>query len=328
MPKRTLTLVTLPTELIVLIFVHSSNPALVLTCRTLNQTLAPLTRSIATRIDFLFIRYRHNYIKAVIKGLRWSFFDLELLTALDRLYKKERQRVAEVSTKKTQLAIAIGASKPSPQPLQEHSIPPLNTSSTIASNPSTREAPESDRPKKKRKKYQVNQNLPETVAVTNVAQDGARSLNDPSLLASTTDTTSISKTEAGDSIDERIPLPLEFPIPRGLFKSENHQPLIRELLSRGGSPSYPSGYPLVRACQRGDVDMVKLLLFHGARPEVKALRWACVEEHNEVLDIFLEIGVMPDQECLKRCVEMGKFKMTNRLLELGVVPDMKTLMCI
>ncbi|KAG0255333.1 hypothetical protein BG011_005196 [Mortierella polycephala] len=234
----------------------------------------------------------YNYIKAVIKGLRWSFFDIELLAALDRLYRNERQRLAEVSTKKAQLTIAISASKPSPQPLLEPSISPLNTSSTTTSNPSTREAPESDRPKKKRKKYQVNQDLLETVTTTNVTKDGTQTLNVASLLAATIDTTSISKTEAGNNM----------------------------LLSRGGSPSYPSGYPLVRACQRGDIDMVRLLLSHGAPPEVKALRWACVEEHDEVLDIFLEVGVKPDQECLKRCVEMGKFKMTNRLLELGVYP--------
>lgn len=115
-------------------------------------------------------------------------------------------------------------------------------------------------------------------------------------------------------------------MPRRLFKSSDHLQLINTLLARGASPSHPSHYPLVRASQRGDVEMVKTLFAFGAPPEMKALRLACVEEKDEVLDLFLERGVQPDKQCLSLCVEKGKIRMIDRLLELGVVPDLKTVL--
>ncbi|KAF9433270.1 receptor accessory protein 4 [Entomortierella beljakovae] len=113
-------------------------------------------------------------------------------------------------------------------------------------------------------------------------------------------------------------------MPRGLFRSNKYMPLIRVLLSRGASPTYRSHYPLVRASQRGDTDMVRLLVEYGAPLDITALRWACVEEKDEVIDIFLEKGVKPDGQCLSWCVEKGKTRMVDKLLKLGVVPDLKT----
>ncbi|KAG0100588.1 hypothetical protein BGZ93_010181 [Podila epicladia] len=315
------TLLTLPTELISRIFTLSSNPSLVLTCRVLNQTLAPLSRSVYTRIEFLLYRYRNNYIKAVVKGLRWSFFDLNLLQGLDRIYARERARIRDVHIRESLNTFAISQySNSSSQnssvvstPLMP-SVPPspspstASTASIAHSNPGDA----SDRPKKKRRKYQ----LPE---------ESETAVNDQLLMDGISTSTDASGPTSSASTD-LIPLPKDFSMPRRLFKFHKHLELIETLIARGASPSQPSSYPLVRASQRGDVEMVKLLLVNGAPPDQKALRWACVEEHDAVLDLFVEMGVMPDETCLDWCVEKGKTRMIDRLLKLGVVPNLKTVL--
>ncbi|KAG0014786.1 hypothetical protein BGZ80_010232 [Entomortierella chlamydospora] len=308
MPKTNATLTTLPHEIISRIFTLSSNPALVITCRELNRTLAPLSKSIATRIEFLLVRYRGNYVKAVVKGLRWTFFDLGLLNALDRIYRNERLRILETAARQSLISgtqSLNGVSQSSPQQLQ-----PIGAATTPESN--------KEPPKKKRKKYHLNVSFPQSP----VAHDTSARL---AIDAGHTDIP-VGETVASNSYNQEIPLPKGFPLPRRLFKSSDFIPLIQVLLSRGASPSYPSHYPLVRASQRGDVDMVRLLFEHGAPPEMKALRWACVEEMDDVLDVFLEKGIKPDGQCLSWCVEKGKTKMIDRLLKLGVVPDLKTVL--
>ncbi|KAF9124635.1 receptor accessory protein 4 [Mortierella sp. 14UC] len=307
MPKSPApSLQTLPTELIINIFILSSNPALALTSRSLSYSLAPLAKSNSTRTRFLLTRYRHNYVKAVVKGLRWAFFDIDLLNALDHVYARDLSRVAEEAARQELLlhshqdaiespvrfhAWEISTASPIGQLADSASISSSGSPTPTAPTPSKRAAPieaEDSSNKKRRRKY-------------------------PLPLPAVTDTPS-----------SLIPLPKDFPIPRRLFKSHNYIPLLRALLSRGGSPSHTSHYPLVRACQRGDVEMVKMLLSFGAPAEMKALRWACVEEHNDIVDVFLEYGVKPDDQCLSWCVEKGKSKMIDRLLKLGVVPNLKT----
>ncbi|KAG0362265.1 hypothetical protein BG005_006251 [Podila minutissima] len=315
------TLLTLPTELISRVFTLSSNPSLVLTCRVLNQTLAPLSKSVYTRIEFLLYRYRNNYIKAVVKGLRWSFFDLDLLQGLDRIYARERARARDAHIRESLNTFAIAQySNSSSQnssvvstPLMS-SVPPspspstTSTASIAHSNPGD----SSDRPKKKRRKYQLPE-ASETAVNDQLLMDGISASTDASGSTSSANT-------------DLIPLPKDFSMPRRLFKSHKHFMLIENLIARGASPSQPSNYPLVRASQRGDVEMVKLLLVNGAPPDQKALRWACVEEQDAVLDLFVEMGVMPDETCLDWCVEKGKTRMIDRLLKLGVVPNLKTVL--
>ncbi|KAF9358543.1 hypothetical protein BGX26_001487 [Mortierella sp. AD094] len=310
MPGPNASLTTLPHEIVSRIFTLSSNPALVITCRELNQTLAPLSKSIATRIEFLLLRYRGNYIKAVIKGLRWTFFDLGLLNALDRIYRNERLRILKTAARQPLIAGAKslnGVPQSSPQQLQ-----PPGAAATSD--------PNKEPPKKKRKKYHLL--APESSLQSPIADDTSICLTTD---ARHTDLPA-GETVASSSYNQEIPLPKDFPLPRRLFKSSDFMPLIQVLLSRGASPSYPSHYPLVRASQRGDADMVRLLFEYGAPPEMKALRWACVEEMNDVLDVFLEKGIKPDEQCLSWCVEKGKTKMIDRLLKLGVVPDLKTVL--
>ncbi|KAG0369992.1 hypothetical protein BGZ54_008177 [Gamsiella multidivaricata] len=238
----------------------------------------------------------NNYVKAVVKGLRWVFFDLELLNALDRVYRRD-------------IAQKQGSAR-------EERRPKVLSSSELSLNPSriapvTSTSGSTEPPRKKRKKYQV---LPpsSTPSQSNDNKDVDFSVDD---------------VNTGRLQEEAvIPIPKDFPMPRWLFKSGENIPLVRALLARGASPYQPSHYPLVRASQRGDVEMVKMLLAAGAPPEMKALRWACVEEQNEVLDVFLERGIKPDGQCLSWCVEKGKTRMIDRLLKLGVVPDLKTVL--
>ncbi|KAI8596027.1 hypothetical protein EDD21DRAFT_18345 [Dissophora ornata] len=315
MSRPAASLTTLPPEIVSAIFTLSSNPSLVLTCRDLNQILAPLSKSLATRIDFLLVRYRHNYVKAVVKGLRWSFFDLELLHALDRVYRREWSRTADrtqQAARQSGSAALLSSSLSFLQPYQDTSMTPSTNSPVSSTSTTPSESGSIEPPRKKRKKYQ--QSEPD-LAVRNV-------VNKADLSSSTT-----LDIHTPSNIDDiRIPLPKDFAMPRRLFKSSQHIPLIRILLSRGASPSHPSSYPLKRASHRGDVDMVRLLLSSGAPLEIEALRWACVEERDEVLDIFLEHGVKPDGTCLRLCVEKGRSKMIDRLLTLGVVPDLKTVL--
>ncbi|KAF9422896.1 hypothetical protein BGZ94_008461 [Podila epigama] len=322
-PSPPTTVLTLPSELITRIFTLSSNPALVLTCKELHRTLAPLSKSISTRIEFLLTRYRQNYIKAVVKGLRWSFFDQELLHSLDRIYARERARNTESLAKESLNSDAIDQLThhnfgllPSIDPTSDlTSISPSTTQKRVATSiDGSISAQDSiERPKKRRKKYQIQDvDKPSTTDQNGTPKD-----------ASDASSTSTVKYQS-----HQIPLPSNFALPRRLFKSKHHLELIKELLSRGGSPSQPSGYPLIRAAQRGDVEMVKVLLAHGAPPDQKALRWACVQEWNTILDVFLELGVRPDGTCLAWCVEKGKTAMVDRLLRLGVVPDLKTVLLL
>ncbi|KAF9082050.1 hypothetical protein BGX23_000172 [Mortierella sp. AD031] len=321
-------LLTLPTELILNIFILSSNPALVLTCRALNYTIAPHSKSNSTRTSFLLGRYRNNYVKAVVKGLRWSFFDLDVLNALDQIYARDLSRIAEENSSQDLLLshsyhpAAVGSATrfhawetvASPSPIGEISDVSVSSPSTPTVTPEKRplrgEQPE-ESTRKKRRKYP----LPPPIIRNPVAAPIADQLTD-----------AITTTEGIVSEECLIPLPKDFAIPRRLFKSDKHMVLLRGLLSRGGSPSHTSHYPLVRASQRGDVEMVRMLLAFGAPAEMKALRWACVEEHDEIVELFLEYGVKPDDQCLSWCVEKGKSRMIDKLLKMGVVPNLKTVL--
>ncbi|KAF9574696.1 hypothetical protein EC968_005700 [Mortierella alpina] len=319
MHRPSASITTLPYELVIAIFTLSSNPSLIFTCRELHHILAPLSRSNSARINFLLTRYRHNYAKAVIKGLRWKFFDLELLSALDRLYSRVAQRKSEASARQ-QLHVAAQLSSHGGLSWLDVAAPtnPAPSTPAVASTPSTLEYKEP--PRKKRKKYQIP--MPESYLSMGVMGNHSRSSSPADPLSNT------SKIDSTGSIEvvQEIPLPKEFSMPRRLFKSSSFLPLIQQLLARGGSPSYPSHYPLVRASQRGDVAMVRLLLSYGAPPDMKALQQACIEERDDVLDLFLEMGVKPDTQCLSLCVENGKTRMIDRLLKLGVVPDLKTVL--
>ncbi|KAF9349534.1 hypothetical protein BGX34_001749 [Mortierella sp. NVP85] len=302
MTRQAITFRSLPTEIITKIFILSSNPSLVLICRELNHILAPLSKSTAIRTEFLLVRYRNNYVKAVVKGLRWSFFDLELLNALDRLYLKAKtsRRLCKALSTTLLDGAAPGMSsgrKALTLSSTAHASSPSNTNTSRSSDPQ-------EPPRKKRKKYAAPDQDPSSK--TAAAAAGL-------------------PTETMDCQEIKIRLPKDFSMPRRLFKSSDHLPLIRALLMRGASPSLPSHYPLVRASQRGDVEMVKTLFEFGAPPEMTALRWACVEENDDILDLFLEMGVQPDDQCLSWCVDKGKTRMIDRLLKLGVVPDLKTL---
>ncbi|KAF9973100.1 hypothetical protein BGZ73_003701 [Actinomortierella ambigua] len=88
----TATLASLPTELLLRIFTLSSNPALALLSRDFYTRIGDASKtSVATRVAFLMVRYRAHWGKMIVKGLRWKFFNRDVLHALDRLYAREVQ---------------------------------------------------------------------------------------------------------------------------------------------------------------------------------------------------------------------------------------------
>ncbi|KAG0255738.1 hypothetical protein DFQ27_006090 [Actinomortierella ambigua] len=92
----TTTLASLPTELLLRIFTLSANPSLALLSRDFYTRIGDASRtSVATCVAFLMTRYRARWDRMVIKGLRWKFFNLDVLHALDRLYARRVQRKLE-----------------------------------------------------------------------------------------------------------------------------------------------------------------------------------------------------------------------------------------
>ncbi|KAF7722492.1 hypothetical protein EC973_003112 [Apophysomyces ossiformis] len=209
-------IIFLPCEIITYIFVLSSNPQLPLVCRNLMHMLYKCSETV--KMEWLLHRYHYNIIKAFEEGLRFSFFDMQLLSHFDRLYQ---QRTLEPS------------------------IP--FTSKTI-----------------------------------------------PGHLFARTDTS-----------------------------------LAMELLSRGGSPNKPQGYPLVKSAQLGRTDMVKKLVGYGADPTIRsnmALRVCAARNNRELVRYFLdELHVKPDSKTLEACVQKGLWDMVKILVDYGAVPDMSTI---
>ncbi|KAG0171073.1 hypothetical protein DFQ28_010552 [Apophysomyces sp. BC1034] len=209
-------MIFLPCEIITRIFILSSNPHLPVVCRNLMHMLYKCSETV--KVEWLLHRHNQNIFEAFEEGLRFPFFDIQLLTHFDRLYQ---QRTLE-------------------------------------------------------------QNIPFT-----------------------------NKT-----------------IPRHLF-SQTDTSLALQLLSRGGSPNKPQGYPLVKSAQLGRTDMVKCLIAHGADPMVRsnmALRVCAARNNRELVCYFLdELHVKPDSKTLEACVQKGLWDMVKILVDHGAVPDMSTI---
>lgn len=88
--------------------------------------------------------------------------------------------------------------------------------------------------------------------------------------------------------------------------SKKHISAVEELLRLGASPrardSVQSGTPLQRASANGSVDIVKILLQHGAPANATnnegwtALHYAYAEDHPDVIKLLEEAGADPSLE--------------------------------
>ncbi|CAO3665174.1 unnamed protein product [Umbelopsis ramanniana] len=111
--------------------------------------------------------------------------------------------------------------------------------------------------------------------------------------------------------------------------SDDSYQLIKELLERGCSSTLPDGFPIIKSCQLGHLNLVKLLIAHGADPYARkclALRSAAVRENYTMIDYLLDdLKMTPDTLTLKECVKRGKMKVADILMAHGAVPDMETL---
>ncbi|KAI9244120.1 hypothetical protein BDA99DRAFT_529471 [Phascolomyces articulosus] len=117
-------------------------------------------------------------------------------------------------------------------------------------------------------------------------------------------------------------------LPPRLFISIETHPLVRQLLERGASPHKPQGYPIIKSAQLGHLEMVKTLVSFGADATVKnnmALRVSAARENTKIVLFFLDnLGVKPDSETLKHCVQKNLWDMVKLLVDHGAVPDMST----
>ncbi|OZJ04679.1 hypothetical protein BZG36_02548 [Bifiguratus adelaidae] len=79
------TLQDLPHEILIDIFLYSSNPQLVITSKGLYQYLANLPASV--KAEWLMIKYAHDPRLAFHHGVRWAFFNHDVLRNLDKRYQ-------------------------------------------------------------------------------------------------------------------------------------------------------------------------------------------------------------------------------------------------
>ncbi|KAI8137485.1 hypothetical protein BJV82DRAFT_635054 [Fennellomyces sp. T-0311] len=118
-------------------------------------------------------------------------------------------------------------------------------------------------------------------------------------------------------------------LPPQLFKYVDRHELAIKLLNRGASPQKPRGYPIIKAAQIGSLHMVKTLVSFGADATAKnnmALRVCAARENRDMVLYFLkDLGIKPDSETLKHCVQNNMWDMVKLLVEHGAVPDMSTI---
>jgi ankyrin repeat protein len=79
---------------------------------------------------------------------------------------------------------------------------------------------------------------------------------------------------------------------------KGHVDVVRVLLGHGAPPDSSNGHPIVEACRRGDVGMVRLLMEHGARVDGRdgeALIAATGSGNPQLVQLLLEGGATTDQ---------------------------------
>ncbi|KAI7852150.1 hypothetical protein BDC45DRAFT_537721 [Circinella umbellata] len=117
-------------------------------------------------------------------------------------------------------------------------------------------------------------------------------------------------------------------IPARLWGTVATHTLAHQLLERGASPHKPKGYPLIKSAQLGYLDMVKTLVSFGADATFNnnfALRASARRNNKEMVLYFLDnLGLKPDSETLKLCVQEDLWDMVTILVDHGAVPDMST----
>lgn len=104
---------------------------------------------------------------------------------------------------------------------------------------------------------------------------------------------------------------------------------VKELLAKGADVNAKTQYgatPLSYACDRGNLEIVKLLLEHGANVNVKdtfykatPLTWASSKGHGEIVRALLVKGAEGKEDALMNGVSSGYVEVVKAVLDVGGV---------
>ena len=102
---------------------------------------------------------------------------------------------------------------------------------------------------------------------------------------------------------------------------------VRELLAKGADPNAKTPYgatPLFFACDRGSLEIVKMLVERGADVNVKdtfynssAVGWAVSKNHVAIVKLLLEKGANSKQIVMRSAINEEKPDIIRMLLEMG-----------
>ncbi len=104
---------------------------------------------------------------------------------------------------------------------------------------------------------------------------------------------------------------------------------VQEALAAGADVNFSNRYgatPLSFACDRANVDMVRMLLKRGANPNVKdsfynatPLTWAQSRKNQEIILLLLANGAEGGDAILRRAVAVGQVDYAAQIIETGAV---------
>jgi len=102
---------------------------------------------------------------------------------------------------------------------------------------------------------------------------------------------------------------------------------VRDLLAKGADPNAKTPYgatPLFFACDRGSLEIVKILVERGADVNVKdtfynstAVGWAVSKNHVAIVKLLLEKGANSKQTVMRSAINEEKPDIIRMLLEMG-----------
>ncbi|GBC08318.1 hypothetical protein RclHR1_08020001 [Rhizophagus clarus] len=135
-----------------------------------------------------------------------------------------------------------------------------------------------------------------------------------------------SKCKRGETSDGVIPYKDRL-IPNYFFSvpdpNDVYYELVKILLNRGASPNEPDGYPIIKSAQLGRLKMVELLIFFGAKVEIKdnmTLILASKSNDFDMVKLLLNNNIRADSNALKAAVEKKNWRMAEFLMSKGAVP--------
>jgi uncharacterized protein len=103
---------------------------------------------------------------------------------------------------------------------------------------------------------------------------------------------------------------------------------VKQLLDQGADVNAKTRYnstPLFFACDRGHLEVAKLLIERGANLNVKdnfynasALSWAMSKKHDAIVELLIDKGVNPS-DAMRDAVQNGNMKLFRTVLDRGTL---------